>query len=285
MLLFHATPQLGVIWPGLVQQDTFFGVGLSRTAVGTYLALWIIIYGQVQSWSPQLILSPLKQGPPYTTNKFVGALWSGILMVCPIYLSALMLGTDIFYPPSEFSVKMSTMTVGLAAFCIIFAINSSVHSYLVVRYSEGNTVAMNVGFYYMSNAAGRLTGTIVSGALYSFAGGMYEYTVADPNSHCSGTLEGDVCSIPDVTAGFGWCFVASCCFLVFSTLLMFPINDNEGGLNCGALLCAGTRDPSGETATDVEEGSPQKGKAAVTPEVQMMDSGNADGVRAGNRSQ
>mmetsp|Transcript_6912 Transcript_6912/g.19481 ORF Transcript_6912/g.19481 Transcript_6912/m.19481 type:complete len:82 (-) Transcript_6912:984-1229(-) len=61
MLLFHATPQLGVIWPGLVQQDTFFGVGLSRTAVGTYLALWIIIYGQVQSWSPQLILSPLKQ--------------------------------------------------------------------------------------------------------------------------------------------------------------------------------------------------------------------------------
>mmetsp|Transcript_6914 Transcript_6914/g.19487 ORF Transcript_6914/g.19487 Transcript_6914/m.19487 type:complete len:281 (-) Transcript_6914:814-1656(-) len=87
-------------------RDTFFGVGLSRTAVGTYLALWIIIYGQVQSWSPQLILSPLKQGPPYTTNKFVGALWSGILMVCPIYLSALMLGTDIFYPPSEFSVKV-----------------------------------------------------------------------------------------------------------------------------------------------------------------------------------
>ncbi len=45
----------------LDMQDTFFGVGLSRTVVGTYMAVFIIVYGQIQSWSPQLVLSPLKQ--------------------------------------------------------------------------------------------------------------------------------------------------------------------------------------------------------------------------------
>jgi len=121
-------------------RDTFFGPGLSRTVVGTYLAVFIIIYGQVQSWSPQLLLGPLRQGPPYTTNKFVGALWAAILLVCPVYLAILMLGTDVFYPPSSDSVKLGTMTAGIVAFCLIFAVNSSVHSYLVVRYSDGNTV-------------------------------------------------------------------------------------------------------------------------------------------------
>ena len=82
-------------------RDALFGVGLSRTAVGTYLAVFIIVYGQVQSWSPFLVLRPLKQGPPYTTNKFVGALWSGLLIFCPMYMAALMLGTEVFYPPGQ----------------------------------------------------------------------------------------------------------------------------------------------------------------------------------------
>ena len=56
----------------------------------------------------------------------------------------------------------------IAIFAVLFAINSSIHSYLVVRYAEGNKVAQSVGFYYMSNAAGRLMGTLVSGALYSY---------------------------------------------------------------------------------------------------------------------
>lgn len=61
---------------------------------------------------------------------------------------------------------------------------------------------MNVGFYYMSNAAGRLTGTIVSGALYSFAGGMYGYEVSGEQT-CNGLADGAVCIVPNVTAGFG----------------------------------------------------------------------------------
>ena len=60
--------------------------------------------------------------------------------------------------------------VGLAAFGVIFAVNSAVHSYLILSYSQGDKVAMNVGFYYMANAAGRLIGTLLSGLLYQWQG-------------------------------------------------------------------------------------------------------------------
>jgi hypothetical protein len=68
--------------------------------------------------------------------------------------------------------EVTPMLVGLIViiclFALLFAINSSIHSYLVVRYAEGNKVAQSVGFYYMANAGGRLMGTLVSGALYSY---------------------------------------------------------------------------------------------------------------------
>ena len=60
--------------------------------------------------------------------------------------------------------------VGLTAFGVIFAVNSAVHSYLILSYSHGDKVAMNVGFYYMANAAGRLLGTLLSGLLYQWQG-------------------------------------------------------------------------------------------------------------------
>mmetsp|Transcript_5324 Transcript_5324/g.13481 ORF Transcript_5324/g.13481 Transcript_5324/m.13481 type:complete len:631 (+) Transcript_5324:176-2068(+) len=267
-------------------RDTFFGPGLSRTVVGTYLAVFIIIYGQVQSWSPQLLLGPLRQGPPYTTNKFVGALWAAILLVCPVYLAILMLGTDVFYPPSSDSVKLGTMTAGIAAFCLIFAVNSSVHSYLVVRYSDGNTVSMNVGFYYMANAMGRLTGTIVSGALYSYAGGVYEYYLEPGDEPCIGTVTstpgGELCTTADSVRGFGYCFVASCVFVVMASVLMFPIKDNEGGMRCGALACCGASARADEEAgaakkyekdskdEDAEAAAISKGVETVPPgDVEM----------------
>lgn len=56
------------------------------------------------------------------------------------------------------------------AFCIFFAQNSSVHSYLILAYSEGDKVALNVGLYYMANAGGRLIGTLLSGLIYQAAG-------------------------------------------------------------------------------------------------------------------
>ena len=62
------------------------------------------------------------------------------------------------------------LLLGLGAFGAVFAVNSSVHSYLILAYSDGDKVAMNVGFYYMANAAGRLVGTLLSGITYQLAG-------------------------------------------------------------------------------------------------------------------
>ena len=44
------------------------------------------------------------------------------------------------------------------------------HSFLILHYAEGRKVAMNVGFYYMANACGRLAGTVLSGLLYQWRG-------------------------------------------------------------------------------------------------------------------
>ena len=62
------------------------------------------------------------------------------------------------------------VVAGLFAFGVVFALNSAVHSYLILAYADGDKVAMNVGFYYMANAGGRLTGTVLSGLLYQWQG-------------------------------------------------------------------------------------------------------------------
>jgi predicted MFS family arabinose efflux permease len=65
---------------------------------------------------------------------------------------------------------MLVVVVGLALFGVVFAINSSVHSYLILAYAEGDEVALDVGFYYMANAGGRLVGSLLSGVLFQAAG-------------------------------------------------------------------------------------------------------------------
>lgn len=45
-------------------------------------------YGQCQSWTPQLVLGPLRQSPP---SKWVAALWAGVLAVLPLTLGIVML--------------------------------------------------------------------------------------------------------------------------------------------------------------------------------------------------
>jgi predicted MFS family arabinose efflux permease len=63
-----------------------------------------------------------------------------------------------------------SVVVGLLFFGVAFALNSAVHSYLILAYADGDKVAMNVGFYYTANAGGRLAGTVLSGALYEWQG-------------------------------------------------------------------------------------------------------------------
>lgn len=143
-------------------RDVWFVVGLPvflRTEldwtfwqVGTFLAVWVIGYGIVQASAPRLTRNP--DGRTAAQLAFVLAAFpAGI---------AIALGADV--DPTVVIVG------GLIGFGIIFALNSAVHSYLILAYAEGDKVAMNVGFYYMANAGGRLAGTVLSGALYQWRG-------------------------------------------------------------------------------------------------------------------
>jgi len=126
--------------------------------VGGFLAIWITGYGIVQANAPKLIRhSHHNKGPDGATAK----LWAFILAIFP---AAIALGLS-----SELNPQIILIT-GLIVFGIVFAINSAVHSYLIVAWSEHDKVSMNVGFYYMANAGGRLTGTVLSGWVYQVYG-------------------------------------------------------------------------------------------------------------------
>jgi len=122
--------------------------------VGGFLALWIIGYGFVQALSPRLIRqSHHGAGPDGRTALYL----VGSLLLIPAVM-AILLAAD--YSPAM------VLIIGLAIFGAVFALNSAVHSYLVVAWSDREKVSMNVGFYYMANAGGRLAGTILSGLSY-----------------------------------------------------------------------------------------------------------------------
>jgi predicted MFS family arabinose efflux permease len=126
--------------------------------VGGFLALWIVGYGIVQASAPRLVRhSHHGTGPGGGTAK----LWAFILTFIPALIA-----TALYFDlQSQF-----VLIVGLVIFGIVFAINSAVHSYLIVSWSERDKVSMNVGFYYMANAGGRLTGTVLSGWVYQTQG-------------------------------------------------------------------------------------------------------------------
>lgn len=129
-------------------------LGWSFSQVGSFIALWIIAYGIVQATTPKL----LKRHSPTGLTAQTLAL---LLALIPAGIAiALSLNYD------------STLVLisGLFIFGIVFAINSAVHSYLILAYADHDKVALNVGFYYMANAGGRLTGTVLSGLIYQQMG-------------------------------------------------------------------------------------------------------------------
>jgi predicted MFS family arabinose efflux permease len=133
-------------------------LGWSHTAVGTFLALWVIGYGVVQSLAPKLIRRTHHGDGPDGGS---ATLWVGLLTLSPAAI-ALALGAGL--DPTL------TLMAGLTLFGVLFAINSALHSYLILHYSAHDEVAGNVGFYYMANAAGRLSGTVLSGWSYQLYG-------------------------------------------------------------------------------------------------------------------
>ena len=133
----------------------------SHTSVGAFLAVWIIGYGLVQSITPKLInLTGSSTAEASPNNKSV-SFWGIALSVVP-FIIALMMSLD-------FSTKLVLIS-GLLVFGIVFAINSAIHSFLIVDYASAQGVSMDVGFYYMANAMGRLFGTLLSGWLFQAYG-------------------------------------------------------------------------------------------------------------------
>ena len=133
-------------------------LGWSFTQVGTFLALWVIGYGVVQSASPLFIRAWTKGAAPGARS-----VWVLAFVLCAV-TAAIAAGLQTQLAPSVLIV------CGLSVFGVVFALNSAVHSYMILAYSDGDKVAMNVGFYYMSNAGGRLAGTLLSGLLFQEAG-------------------------------------------------------------------------------------------------------------------
>jgi hypothetical protein len=135
-------------------------LGWLPTTVGAFMALWIIGYGLVQASAPRL----LRQSDPGSGPTATMAMrWVALLACIPALLAiGLEAGTFVFTTP--------LLVGGLMVFGSVFAINSAVHSYLIVAWSAHDQVAMNVGFYYMANSGGRLIGTVLSGLIYQLQG-------------------------------------------------------------------------------------------------------------------
>ncbi|QBZ83907.1 MFS transporter [Hydrogenovibrio crunogenus] len=131
-------------------------LGWSHTAVGAFMASWIIGYGIVQAFAPKLTGRGKEQANPTQQTAMKLAL---MLALVPMTIGLLL----------SFSPTL-VVAFGLLVFGVVFALNSSVHSYLIVSYADADGTSKDVGFYYMANAAGRLIGTILSGWLYQIAG-------------------------------------------------------------------------------------------------------------------
>lgn len=123
--------------------------------IGTFMAGWTVFYGFVQSITPKLVSNK------NSTRKQI-EFWASALAVIPLFLIPLNFYTQ------DFLLHITIFV--LFVFGFVFAINSSIHSFLILKFTDKNRVTLDVGFYYMSNAFGRLMGTLLSGLSYQYGG-------------------------------------------------------------------------------------------------------------------
>ncbi|AYV21000.1 organoarsenical effux MFS transporter ArsJ [Vibrio mediterranei] len=131
--------------------------GWDHTLVGGFLATWVIAYGFVQGIAPKITGKAQGKVPDGSA-----AMWWALALAAVTGIIAYCVQMQ-WYP-------QAVIVVGLLIFGAIFAVNSSLHSYLIVSYAKGDGVSMDVGFYYMANAMGRLIGTVLSGWVFQVAG-------------------------------------------------------------------------------------------------------------------
>ncbi|WP_420585628.1 organoarsenical effux MFS transporter ArsJ [Ruegeria sp.] len=130
--------------------------------IGTFMAVWVILYGAVQASAPKIL-----RAADRTEGDLIRAArsWAAGLFCIPTALTfAVLLSSG---PETWLTI---TLVLGLLAFGAIFAVNSALHSYLILAFTKSERVTMDVGFYYMANATGRLVGTVLSGATYQLGG-------------------------------------------------------------------------------------------------------------------
>ena len=137
----------------------------NRTAffmIGTFMAVWTILYGIVQGSAPRILKAASR------SNAEILALakrWVGLLVIVPAFLAVL-----VWLVPEPSNVLTATIVLGLLLFGGIFAVNSALHSFLILSLTDAKRVTMDVGFYYMANSVGRLVGTVLSGFTYQMGG-------------------------------------------------------------------------------------------------------------------
>jgi MFS family permease len=141
-----------------------YSQGWTFTMVGSFMAVWTIGYGLVQAIAPSFVKKSV-DGLEFEVT--AARVWTGILAAIPLAIAAVV---GLF---DQGSPLLSWMVVfGLVVFGFVFAVNSSIHSYLVLAYAGSEKAAEDVGFYYAANATGRFAGTLLSGLLYQWAGLM-----------------------------------------------------------------------------------------------------------------
>jgi predicted MFS family arabinose efflux permease len=132
-------------------------LGWNHSQTGGFLALWVIGYGMVQALAPRITGKASGKVP----DGNAATLWAAALTLLPGMIAVgLMFELD----------PATVLIIGLMVFGAVFAVNSSLHSYLIVSYAGSDGVSLDVGFYYMSNAMGRLLGTVLSGWVFQLAG-------------------------------------------------------------------------------------------------------------------
>ena len=150
--------------------------------VGTFMAIWIIGYGAVQGFAPALLGASRRTVADALDQ---ARRWAGALAAL---IGALALAATLAGATTPDAVGAGAggafadhgaagagwlapfLGVGLLAFGVVFALNSSLHSYLIIALAGDDRTAMDVGVYYSANALGRLLGTLLSGVGYQLGG-------------------------------------------------------------------------------------------------------------------
>jgi hypothetical protein len=151
-----------VYFYAVLSDGTIEGNRVAFFTIGSFMAIWIILYGAVQAHAPRLLRAQTRGDAALIASAWI---WAGGLALLPAALALL-----VWVAGAPVPWLTATLIVGLLGFGAVFAVNSALHSYLILAFTKAERVTMDVAFYYMANAAGRLLGTLLSGLSYQLGG-------------------------------------------------------------------------------------------------------------------